>query len=69
MIIEALPKCRDGYDRNHNFAIPKYRYRFWKMFALFFGVSVKPYKISYECLVCKEIFDETIDPEILEKHY
>ena len=64
-----LPKCRDGYDRNHGFVIAKGRYGCWSKFGLFTGLSVSPYKVVYQCSICNEEFDETTDPEILKNFY
>ena len=67
--VSKLPTCSDGYDRNSGLVIAKGKYGALKWLGLLTGVSVKPDKVIYQCTVCNESFDESVDEEVLKHDY
>ena len=63
-------RCRCGHDRKHHMVSAVATYTTWGQFWLsLMGVSAKPIRIDYRCRICKETFDFTTDPRILNSHY
>jgi hypothetical protein len=63
-----MKTCSCGNNRTSPYVIRKNQYTFWGKVGLFTGISVKPIHIRYQCVRCKEIFDETTDPGELNKY-
>jgi hypothetical protein len=48
---------------------PEADYTFSGWFRLLFGISARPTRVKYRCRRCDQTFDQTTDPEVLDKHY
>jgi hypothetical protein len=60
--------CSCGHTRTHSLVERKSRYTFWRTIGLYTGISVKPFRVDYQCGRCKEILDSTTDPAELGKY-
>jgi hypothetical protein len=58
-------RCSCGHDRDHYMVEPVPEYSTSGWLTVIFGISTIPKRIKYRCCCCKEIIDETTDPEIL----
>jgi hypothetical protein len=48
---------------------PRPTYTGWgKFWVIFVGVSTRPVRIDYQCRVCLQAFDFTVDPAVLALH-
>jgi hypothetical protein len=62
-----VTRCRDGYDKTHPAVPAVYRYSSWKLFALYMGYTILPWRIDYVCSSCGAVFDSITDRNELEK--
>lgn len=60
--------CPCGHDKKHFLVSPEGKYSltgwFWVTVV---GVTTRPLKISYRCRQCGTVFDESSDPEDLDR--
>ena len=58
------PTCRCGFGRGHHMVSPVPTYTSWGKFWVFFmGVSSVPIRLDFQCRVCGQSFDHTVDPD------
>jgi hypothetical protein len=64
----ARKTCPCGHERGHYLVTPEGKYTltgwFW---VTVIGVTTRPLKVSYRCRQCGETFDESTEPEDLDK--
>ena len=67
--VQEPEKCFCGYTRDHHMVSPIATYTAWgKFWIILMGVSSIPIRIDFQCRICKERFDFTVDGEELKKY-
>lgn len=59
------PTCRCGHGLDHHTIVARPSYGVWGWFLLLMGATGTPKKITYRCLVCKQVVHTTRDPRVL----
>ena len=66
---EPEERCHCGYNRHHHMVSPLLTYTAWRSFLVILaGVSAAPIRVDFQCRICKERFDFTVDPDELQRY-
>lgn len=66
---EEAESCRCGHTAEHHMVSARLTYTVWRRFlVVLLGVSAAPIRVDYQCRVCKDMFDFTVDPKRLKKY-
>ena len=66
---EESERCRCGHTSEHHMVSARLTYTVWRRFlVVLLGVSAAPIRVDFQCRVCKESFDFTVNPERLKKY-
>lgn len=68
----SLPRCACGHTREdvgksvHVSASSEYSP--WGWFLILFGITAKPSSVRFVCSQCRQIIEESTDPDVLKKY-